>query len=126
MSEHVRIRVAVRTFIDREPVSKINNEDVTYTQVTYEVPEHMKDKYKQLLGDMQARVSMSVDEKIGGPGYSSVGVHAAVTLSCNQDEESIKKASELAFAEAMRLVDEKVVYTYEVLLGHLRSIEQGG
>ena len=35
------------------------------------------DKYKDLIGDGQARVNSSLHIKIGGPNYSSIGIGAS-------------------------------------------------
>ncbi len=60
-----------------------------------EFPGNYMDKYKELLGDANARVSVSADMALKDFG-SGAGAMVTVTLSCNQDQTSIDKAIALA------------------------------
>lgn len=53
------------------------------------------DKYKELIGDGQARVSVSADMALKEFG-SGAGAMVTVSLSCNQDHVTIDKAVALA------------------------------
>ena len=60
-----------------------------------------EDKFTKLVTDPEkplARISISVGE---GLEYGSLKVSANVTLSCDQNEETIDKALELAFYKAL-------------------------
>ena len=79
-----------------------------------------KDKYKALLGDGNARVSMSMSEKMGGPyGYSSVSINVSVSVNCNQDENTIAKAQDAAFTEVALGLDTWFEKAHKILNSHL-------
>lgn len=83
-------------------VDSINGVDTSYEQEVALA----KDKFKQLIGDANARTSVSVSARMGGPyGYSSVSVNCSVTLTCNQDDDTIQEAKMAAFQEAFGFID---------------------
>lgn len=53
------------------------------------------DRYAQILGNAQARVSVSADMSLKEFG-SGAGAMVTVTLSCNQDSATIESAIDLA------------------------------
>lgn len=53
------------------------------------------DEYKKLLGDAQARISVSADMALKDFG-SGAGAMVTVTISCNQDKNTIEQAIDLA------------------------------
>jgi hypothetical protein len=68
--------------------------DVTYT-FSEEVPKEIMDAYEQVVGNGLARVTVSADMSLKdyGNGASSM---CSVTLTCNQDEQTIQRAVGLA------------------------------
>jgi hypothetical protein len=60
-----------------------------------DIPEKLMTTYMKLVGDGKAKVSVSADfaMKTFGDGISSM---ATVSLSCNQDEGSIRAAAQFA------------------------------
>jgi hypothetical protein len=75
-------------------VSRQGKEKVVFT---YEgpIPERLMDEYQKIVGNAQAKVSVTVDMGIKdfGSGISSM---ASVTLTCDQSEDGIQRANELA------------------------------
>jgi len=71
--------------------------DNTIRSWTFEgpVPEKIMDAYKMVVGDGLAKVSVSADFSLKeyGAGVSSM---ASVSLTCGQDEASIRQAAVLA------------------------------
>ena len=61
----------------------------------FDLPENYMDMYKKLLGDSNARISVSADMALKEFG-SGAGAMVTVTLSCNQDAETIEQAIDLA------------------------------
>ncbi len=101
---------------DGNTIDSVGNEKASYTRT--EVKE--KDEYQKILGDGNARVSVGLDEKIGGPGYSSVGIRINVGINCNQDCETIEKAYGLAFRECVTIMDEIVDKSIQMLRSHIQ------
>ena len=68
-------------------------------------PEEYMRAAEKLLGDGQARVSISkeLSTKDFGSGF---GAHVSISLACNQDDDTIEKAAEKAGALAMELLEE--------------------
>lgn len=52
------------------------------------------DQYKEIVGNALARVTVSADMAIKEFG-TGVGVMVSVTLSCNQDQETIERGIDL-------------------------------
>lgn len=95
--------------------------DAEGAPVSYEVT-HMrqKDELKALVGDGQARVSVSLSEKMSGPyGYSSINVSVTVTMNCDQSVEYVRKAEEAALQECLGFLDTAVDTGYASLTSHL-------
>lgn len=81
------------------------------------------DSYKKLIGDGNAKVAISINERIGGPyGYSSVGVNILVTVTCNQDENTIRAAEKLAFNEVAEAMDSYLPKAHQILCAHLGEL----
>jgi hypothetical protein len=94
----------------------------TYRDTHYESIMASKDEYKQLLGDAQARVSIGMDEKIAGPHYSSVSIRVNITVSCDQETESIRRAQEMLTKEAMAYLEGHYEQAMERLREHLKHL----
>lgn len=77
-----------------------------------------KDEYKKIIGDGNARVSVTLSERIGAEHYSSCSVSATVTLTCNQDQETIQRAEKMALNEGLAFLDEHVPVAWELLTQH--------
>lgn len=81
------------------------------------------DKYKELVGDGNARTSITVAETIDGPRrFTSVRISCTVTLNCNQSADSIEQAKAAAFEECVVFIDEHVYKAYAVLTAHLERL----
>lgn len=76
--------------------------------LTHEDLDMERDELSDLVGDKQARVSVSMDlgDKSFGNGF---GAHVTVSLTCNQDEETIRDT----FVIAKGLTDEFVEEAFE-------------
>lgn len=82
-----------------------------------------KDEYKALLGDGNARVSVGFDENIGAPyGYSSVKIRVNVSINCDQNRDTIQKATSMAFDECVACADDVIKKAYDVLVVHLGKL----
>jgi hypothetical protein len=99
-------------------IEKVGDELVSWEKTVV----RKKDEYKQVLGDGNARVTVSISEKIGARSYSNLSVHVSVTLRCNQDAETIRAAEDLAFQEAVAFMDDTVDRAYQLLTVHLDRI----
>lgn len=81
------------------------------------------DEYKKIIGDGNARVSVGLDESIGGPyGYSSVKLRFNITMACDQNRDSIQKASELGFQEGVQFLEDHVESAHKLLVSHLERV----
>ncbi len=119
MSGVPTLTVAVDTSDRKGTIRTIEGLPATYTEIHY-----MKDAFKGLLGDAQARVSIGLDEKFPGPSgtYSSVGIRISVTVSCDQSKESIDKTTELAFDYASDFLDRHAVTAVRLLNKHFDAV----
>lgn len=97
----------------------------TYYDTHYESTMN-KDKFKELLGDGQARVSIGMDERIAGPHYSSVSIRVNISVNCNQSAETIEAATELLSDEAMAYLEGHYEVAVERLREHLNHLYPGG
>lgn len=72
---------------------------------TYEgdMPEQLQDQFRRIIGDGLARVSVGVPLDLKDFG-SGGGAHVSVSLTCNQDANSIHQAHELAMQAALYYV----------------------
>jgi hypothetical protein len=59
------------------------------------LPEEVMDAYQKIVGDAKARVTVSADMAIKNYG-TGAGAMVSVSLSCNQDEETIDTAIQMA------------------------------
>lgn len=115
-----RVTVNVATVVNGQEIGTSRGNDVSYTNTYYE-SELMKDKYKALIGDGQMRVSIGVDEKIGGPHYSSVSVRVNITASCDQNADTARALQEELFQDAQIFLDGHIEHGMKMLDGHLRA-----
>ena len=68
---------------------------ISYIRNTSEIPKELMDSYQQILGDGKARVTVSAD--MGTKEYGrGVSVMVSVSLSCNQDGQTIANAIAMA------------------------------
>jgi len=117
-----------RTFVtvrdrDGEEIKYIGDVMASHTKTEVKTG----DLYAEVYGNGAARVSVGLGEKIGGPyGYSSVDVRVNVTLTCNQDEETLTRAAHLAFRECVSVTDDIIDKSMTMLKHHLeRNYEDG-
>lgn len=76
------------------------------------------------LGDGNAKVSVSLSEKIGGPRYSSTSVMVTVSLACNQDHDTVDKAAKAAHVHAVSLLDSFLEDALPLMHAHIEKAEQ--
>lgn len=92
----------------------------------YLTPEdlYMADAFTDLLtgGNKTARVRREITETIGGPHYSSIKVSTSIEVTCDQSEKVIRKAAEVALAEASILNENAVFEAYKGLMAHLKTL----
>lgn len=97
----------------------IKGEDATYEQSEI----LMKDEYKKLIGDANARTSVSVSSKMGGAyGYSAVSINVSVTLTCNQDRKTLKAAKDACLNECVSFIDEAMPHCMAMLDAQLHEL----
>lgn len=80
------------------PVARVqrnNDKEIYVEQLDLTEDAKFMDQYKKILGDAQARVSVSADMALKEFG-SGAGAMVTVTLACNQDKDSIETAIDLA------------------------------
>lgn len=84
----------------------------------------MSDVYKTLIGDGDAKVSISVNAKVNGPQntYSTINVMATIALRCGQNKETVELATDLATEDATRAVEDAMPMAKAMLI---RVIEAG-
>jgi hypothetical protein len=113
------IHIAVETKgANGEIINEVGGEPASWDRT---IVSH-KDKFKQLLGDGGARVSMTLNERMGGShGYSGVSTSVTVTLTCNQSEKTIRQAADLAFEECVAITGDVFPKAKSVLEGLLRE-----
>jgi len=99
-------------------------DEVDGAPVSFLGEQQMGDEYKALLGDGDAKVSISVGAKVNGPQntYSTVNVLATVTLRCGQDKSVVELATDLATTDAIRAVEDAMPLAKSMLI---RVIEKG-
>lgn len=79
-------------------ITKEGQPDVHFT-FTGEVPQNIMDNFQQIIGDGKSRVSVSVDMGIKEFGTGASGM-VTVSLTCNQDEQTVARAVQLAGSAA--------------------------
>lgn len=87
------------------------------------------DKYKAILGDANAKVNVNLSESIGGPyGYSNVKISVSVTLSCDQNADSMQMAKQYCLDECLDFLQSNIGVAYEMLNDHLKMhyVREGG
>lgn len=107
---------------DGYPLNDIGDTPVSWERTIV----RQKDKFKKILGDAQARCSVTISERIGAANYSSVSMSTTVTLSCNQDSKTIQEAEEMALAEALAFTDDNIVTAYRMLEQHQQTLYDDG
>lgn len=86
-----------------------------------------KDKYEELLGRGEGRISVTLGETLPGPiGYSSIKVSVTITLTCQQDSETMAKARGLAFEEGIDFLDTYCDKAVQVLGAHIDRVLSEG
>ena len=85
----------IQTTLSRWAELKLDDRREEQFSNDLDIPEEIMARAQKVLGDGAARVSAGVDmaRKEYGNGF---GVHVSVSLNCNQDDDSIEKAAELA------------------------------
>lgn len=117
------IRIEVETLYDGEPVEKgcyvhfspFGGADMVKKKV---------DTYQRILGDGLARVTIPLQEKQGGPGYSSILVGVEISVACDQNEDIINEVSDILMAGTMEIVDRHFRSAYEMLLTHRNELNE--
>lgn len=74
-------------------------------EVRLPVPDEVRDRFNECLGDANATVTVGLDMKTV-EGFDSAGASVYVKLTCNQDEASIRKTHALAQELAAKFVDD--------------------
>ncbi len=110
------IHVAVTTLDDRGNLLH----DITATWEA-SMPKHptKHDDLAALEGNGRAKIGFELNEKIGGPGYSSVGVHISISLTCNQDIETATRGVALCQEVVTGLMDSYVDSHVQILQNHV-------
>jgi len=84
------------------------------------------EKYRSLLGDANSKVNVNLSESLGGPyGYSSVKLSVSVTLTCNQDPDTIQLAKQYCMDECLDFLDGNIGAAYKMLNDHLKRHYDG-
>lgn len=102
-------------------VQSVGGEAASFVRTYY-----MKDKFKELIGDGNARVSIGADARYNGPPgtYSSVSLRSNVTLTCDQTEKIIDTASEMALNQNLGFLDKHAPTAMAMLKSHIETIEK--
>lgn len=74
-----------------------------------------KDHFEELIGNGDAKVSVSLNMKDSSYG-TGFGAHVTVTLTCNQDEESLVAARALAGGLAQEFLEASFEEAHELLV----------
>lgn len=111
----------VEMIVNGQVIRYVGDELATYTETIY-----MKDKFKELIGDGNARPNISVHEKVNGPSgtYSSISISAGLTLSCDQSSDSIQKGYDLAYDEVVAALDKRLPNSVKMLHRHLDLLDE--
>lgn len=80
-------------------------DDVPFNFVETQYMPSNKDKYKTLLGDTNAKVSVGLSVKLSGVGYSSASISVNVSLSCDQTEDTVARAKGFALDECAAFIE---------------------
>lgn len=116
-----RIHIAVKTRgYDGEPLTDL--------RLTWEMTMQNKkvhDQFKNLIGDGYGKVSVSLSEKIDGPGYSNTTVYVSVSLACDQSKGGIEAALGAAHDEAFAFLDAHIDEAVHRLHHHLQRLGDG-
>lgn len=101
-------------------IPEIDGRPASYRRTTVKKYE---DDLEKVVGNGQARVSVSLNETVGGPeAYSSVRLGVHVTLTCNQDADTIKVAHDLAFQECVGALDSTIDDAMKMLVTHIERV----
>ena len=96
--------------------------DIRYTYEG-EMPEAIKDRFQQLVGDGLARVSVGVPMDLKDYG-NGAGAHVSIGLTCNQDENTIHSAACLAMDAVLYYVKEdlhKAIVEFDQIVAQRRA-----
>lgn len=93
------------------------------------VKKNTGDRYREVMGDGKAWVSVPVTEKQGGPGYSSVMVGVEICVHCDQNSETVREVADMLIADGLEIVDSHIGSAYDILLTHRdelnKKLEEG-
>jgi predicted RNA-binding Zn-ribbon protein involved in translation (DUF1610 family) len=119
-----------KIFITTEIVIKESNEVIAsqFEVRDSDLPRSVMDDIKQLIGDGNARVTVSADFGIKDYGTGASAM-ASVSLTCNQDQQTIERAARIAgdlardFAQEQRARAEQ---EFEALMAQRGGAQAGG
>ena len=78
------------------------------------LPEEIMDDLERLLGDANAKITVGQELK-ASENYRTAGASAFVTLTCNQDVESVMKAREEAQKIALAFADHRLQHGLSII-----------
>lgn len=93
-------------------IVEYQDETISYSET---VNLDMKDKYKQLIGDGNARINTSLSAKIGGANFSSISVGASCTLGADQSEGKMALAQKYSHEICQEFVFETLLESAHLL-----------
>lgn len=118
MKPNIEIKI-LADFKDRDGAPLLDSEGASVSYKRSVV--RTKDEIKMLIGDANARVSVSLSETVPGPyGYSNLKVSVTVTLNCDQNQKTIEQAENAALQECIAFLDTSVDTGYALLTSHLK------
>ena len=112
------IHVEVDVNNDGDPLYEVNGKPASWERTIV----RQKDEFKKILGDGNARTSITVSERVGAEHYSSCSISCTVTLTCNQDKATIERAKEMALNEGLAFLDENIPVAWNMLDTHQRLL----
>ena len=113
---YAEISANVDIYVNRERVPELSKEIMGMKD---------RDVFKKIIGDNNARVSVGIDEHMGGPyNYSGIKIRVNVTLSADQTKATIQEAEELAFQECVQFIDDHLPQAYKLLEQHLERLSR--
>ena len=79
------------------------------------------DKYRGIGPEGEAQIEVGLEEKVSGPAgtYSSVTVITKITLRCDQKQETVKRAMDLAYSDCAAAIERYIDPAQKLLASHL-------
>ena len=74
-----------------------------------------EDAFEDLIGDGDAKIAVSMNMKDSSYG-TGFGAHVTVTLTCNQDENTIRDARAMAGSLAQEFLDQSFKEAHEIMV----------